>query len=176
MAAPKGNKNAIGNKGGGRKSLYQKQYAKVAQKMAELGATDREIAEALGVKEPTLHGWRAAHVEFAEALKVGKAPCDNRVENSLYHKAVGYTFTSEKIFQFQGQIVRTTTVEHVPPDTTAAIFWLKNRRKEDWRDKREVDYNVNIDVNTLSDDELADIAFGRGQRASTEKGNPARLN
>jgi len=146
MPAPKGNKNAAGNKGGGRKSSYQKQYAKVAQKMAELGATDREIAEALGIKEPTIHYWRAKHVEFAEALRVGKAPCDDRVEASLYHKATGYTFTGEKIFQFQGEIVRTQTIEHVPPDTTAAIFWLKNRRKELWRDRHEVERTDNVNV------------------------------
>jgi hypothetical protein len=59
------------------------------------------------------------------------------VVSSLYHKAVGYTFESEKIFQHQGEIIRAPVREHVAPDTTAAIFWLKNRRPADWRDKQE---------------------------------------
>lgn len=174
MPAPKGNKNAVGNKGGGRKSSYQKQYAKVAMKMAELGATDREIAEALGVAEPTLHYWRAQHVEFSEALKIGKAPCDDRVEASLYHRAVGYTFTSEKIFQFQGEIVRAKTIEHVPPSDTAAIFWLKNRRKEAWRDKHEVEstQNVNVTVTHVRDQlsrKLNRLAVAGGTRSLAEQ-------
>jgi hypothetical protein len=159
MPAPKGNKHALGNKGGGRKSSYQKQYAKVAQKMAELGATERDIAEALGVSPPTLCLWRHTHVEFAEALRVGKAPCDDRVEASLYHRATGYTFESEKIFNYQGKVVRAKTIEHVPPETTAAIFWLKNRRKEAWRDKQEIDHT--IDLSNMTDEQLADIASGR---------------
>jgi hypothetical protein len=174
MSAPKGNKNAVGNKGGGRKSSYQKQYAKVAQKMAELGATDREIATALGVAESTLHYWRAQHVEFSEALKVGKAPCDDRVEASLYHRATGYTFASEKIFNYQGEVVRAQTLEHVPPDTTAAIFWLKNRRKELWRDKHEVEstQNVNVTVTHVRDSvsrKLNRIAADRETRSLAEQ-------
>jgi hypothetical protein len=123
------------------------------------GATDREIATALGVAESTLHYWRAQHLEFSEALKVGKAPCDDRVEASLYHRATGYTFESEKIFNYQGEVVRAKIIEHVPPETTAAIFWLKNRRKETWRDKQEIDHT--IDLSNMTDEQLADIASGR---------------
>ena len=56
----------------------------------------------------------------------------------MFHKAVGYSFDSEKVFQFQGEVVRAKTREHVPPDTTAMIFWLKNRRPHDWREKMDV--------------------------------------
>ncbi|HKI60714.1 MAG TPA: hypothetical protein VKA31_00325 [Mariprofundaceae bacterium] len=177
MPAPKGNKNAVGNKGGGRKSSYQKQFAKVAQKMCELGATDREIAEALGIAEPTLHGWRAKHVEFSEALKAGKTPADDRVERSLYHKAVGYTFASEKVFQFQGEIVRAKTVEHVPPSDTAAIFWLKNRRKDEWRDRTDHEHSGKdgkpIELADVSDTESARrVAYMLGLAMARKKNAP----
>lgn len=59
------------------------------------------------------------------------------MEQSLFRKATGYTHASEKVFQFQGEIVRADTVEHYAPDTTAMIFWLKNRQPDRWRDKRE---------------------------------------
>ena len=121
----------------GRPSSYSPDYAAQAKRLCELGLTDEELARFFEVHVATIYRWQASFPEFCEALKVGKAPADDRVERSLYHKACGYTFESEKIFNYQGQIVRASCVEHVPPDTTAAIFWLKNRRKEEWRDRHE---------------------------------------
>lgn len=123
--------------GRGRPTSYRPEFTEQARKLCELGMTDQELARFFEVHVATIYRWQATIPEFCEALKVGKAPADDRVERSLYHRACGYTFASEKVFQFQGQIVRAETVEHVPPDTTAAIFWLKNRRKEDWRDRHE---------------------------------------
>lgn len=163
MPAPKGNKNAAGNKGGGRPTVYKAEYVKIAAKLYELGATDYEVAQAFEVSEGTIRNWQAKHIEFSTAAKNGKTLNDDRVERSLYHKAVGYTFTSEKVFQFQGQIVRAQTVEHVPPDTTAAIFWLKNRRKEDWRDRQELSGPNGgplqiLDMSRVSEEKLRDLA------------------
>jgi hypothetical protein len=118
----------------GRPSSYKAAFAEQAKKLCLLGATDVDIADFLEVAVSTIYKWKHDYPEFSEALKSGKEAADERVERSLYHKAVGYTFESEKVFQFQGQIVRTPTREHVPPDTTAAIFWLKNRRADQWRD------------------------------------------
>lgn len=125
----------------GRPSSYKPEFAEQAAKLCELGATDVELAGFFEVATVTIWRWQSAHSEFCKALKRGKEAADNRVENSLYHRAVGYTFDSEKVFQSQGQIVRTATIEHVPPDTTAAIFWLKNRRREEWRDKQEHEHS-----------------------------------
>ena len=73
-----------------------------------------------------------------ESIKTGKEPADDRVERSLFNRAVGYTYESEKIaINAQGEVTRAKTVEHVPPDTAAAFIWLKNRRKEIWRDRHE---------------------------------------
>lgn len=133
----------------GRPSGFKPDYVEQARKLCELGLTDEELAKFFEVHVATIYRWQAQFPEFCEALKVGKAPADDRVERSLYHKAVGYTFESEKIFNYQGDVVRAKTVEHVPPDTTAAIFWLKNRRKQDWRDKHEVEHDVSNQLAAL---------------------------
>jgi hypothetical protein len=135
---------------GGRPSGYSPEYVGQAEKLSKLGATVDGLADFFGVCSKTIERWAARYPEFCLALKIGGAPCDDRVERSLYHRATGYSFKSEKVFQFQGEIVRTATVEHVPPDTTAAIFWLKNRRKEQWRDKSEVDQTVKSEVSVTS--------------------------
>jgi hypothetical protein len=122
---------------GGRPSAFKPEYVEQAKKLCELGATDVEMADFFKVAVSTFYLWKNKQPEFSEALKAGKSAADERVERSLYHKAVGYTFESEKVFQFQGQIIRAPTREHVPPDTTAMIFWLKNRRADEWRDKTE---------------------------------------
>lgn len=120
-----------------RPSDYRAKFCDKAKKLCENGATDLEVADCLNISAATLYRWKVTHPEFCESLKAGKAVADARVERSLYNRAVGYTFDSEKVFQFKGDIVRAETREHVPPDTTAAIFWLKNRKPEEWRDKQE---------------------------------------
>ena len=119
----------------GAPTAYRVEFAKQAEKLCTLGATDVDLADFFGVSDRTRYRWAAKHEDFCQALKAGKQTADLRVERALYHRAVGYSFDSEKVFQFQGTIVRAPMREHVPPDTTAGIFWLKNRRKEDWRDK-----------------------------------------
>ena len=119
-----------------------------------LGATDAEMADFFDVAISTFYRWKNEFPEFSEALKTAKASADERVERSLYHRAVGYTFDSEKVFQFQGEVVRAKTKEHVPPDTTAAIFWLKNRRSKEWRDVRQHEVGRPGDFSELDDDAL----------------------
>lgn len=120
---------------GGRPTKYLPIYAEQARKLAEFGATDLEVADFFDITSSTLYLWKNVHPEFSEALKVGKEEADDRVERSLYNKAVGYSYESEKIFQFQGEVIRAKTREHVPPSEAAMIFWLKNRRPDTWRDK-----------------------------------------
>jgi hypothetical protein len=121
----------------GRPSKFKPEFVGQAAKLAALGATDREVAGFFEVNEATLNRWKLEHDDFCESLKTGKATADERVERSLYNRAVGYSFDSEKIFHFQGQVTRAPCVEHVSPDVTACIFWLKNRRPEQWREKGE---------------------------------------
>lgn len=133
MPAPKGNKNAVGNRGGGRPTSYNAEYAEWAVKLCRLGATDADIAKAFEVSETTINAWKHEHVEFSEALKKGKAFADAEVADKLFQRATGYSHPAVKMFMFQGVVVKEEYTEHYPPDTTAAIFWLKNRRSDLWR-------------------------------------------
>ena len=128
----------------GRPTSYRDEYAEQAEKLCLLGATDADLADFFKVSDRTIYRWAAKHEEFCQALKAGKDVADERVERSLYHKAVGYTFDSEKIFNHQGVIVRAETKEHVPPDTTAAIFWLKNRNPERWNNKQVLNHQFTL--------------------------------
>lgn len=118
-----------------RPSKYKNEMAKQAQKLCEFGATDAEIASFFEVDVRTVYRWQTQYKEFCQALKVGKEAADARVERSLFHKANGYSHPEDKIFQYEGTPIVVPTTKHYPPDTTAAIFWLKNRKPEEWRDK-----------------------------------------
>jgi hypothetical protein len=143
---------------GGRPSKFKPEFVDQATKLAALGATDREVAEFFDVDERTLNRWKHDHEGFCQALKVGKAAADERVEQSLYRRATGYSYDAVKIFMPAGATapVYAPYVEHTPPDTTAAIFWLKNRKPDAWRDVRETksDVNVRRSFEDLSDAEL----------------------
>jgi Asp-tRNA(Asn)/Glu-tRNA(Gln) amidotransferase A subunit family amidase len=121
----------------GRPTDYQPEFCQVAHSLAQEGATDREVAEAIDVSERTLYRWKHEHPEFRQALQLGKDAADERVEQSLYRRAVGYSFDAIKIMQNAGEAFVEPYVEHVPPDVGAAKFWLTNRRGQDWREKRE---------------------------------------
>jgi hypothetical protein len=121
----------------GRPTLYKPKYVKQAKKLCLLGATDAEIADFFEVNVATIYRWKNTHDEFCEALKAGKEVADDRVERSLYQRALGYTHEEDKIFNNNGEALIVPTRKHYPPDTAAAIFWLKNRRSGDWREKVE---------------------------------------
>ena len=103
------------------------------------GLTDEQIAKNIGINRTTLYDWKKKEVNIADALKRGKEVIDFEVENALLKKALGYTITlnKQKVTK-DGDVVDITEEVHVPPDTTAQIFWLKNRKKEQWREKIEV--------------------------------------
>ncbi len=123
----------------GRPSGFEPSYVEQAKKLCKLGATDVDVADFFSVSVRTIYRWQAEFPEFCQALKVGKDEADNRVERSLYHRAVGYTHDAVKIFMPAGakEAKVVPYVNHIPPDTTACIFWLKNRRAEEWRERVE---------------------------------------
>lgn len=148
---------------------YNEIFCQHAEKLCEHGFTDPEIAGFFEVSLRTIVRWKADHPEFGRALKTGKAVSDERVERSLYHRAIGYTFDSEKVFQFKGDIVRTPFREHLPPDTTACIFWLKNRRPDEWREKQDI--TLRRTLADMPDEEvfqaLADLRAQKKPKAET---------
>ena len=117
--------------------MYKEEYVEQARKLCALGAKEIELADFFGVAISTLYEWRNSHPEFSEAIKIAKEEADNRVERSLFERATGYSYPSVKIFQYEGSPVEVPYREHVPPDPTAMIFWLKNRKPKEWRDRRE---------------------------------------
>ena len=114
---------------------YSPEFPEQARKLCELGATDREIGDFFGVCEKTITRWQQTYPEFAEAVQVGKKYADDRVEKSLYRRALGYVHDTQKIMTVDGKPKAIDITESVPPDTTACIFWLKNRRRREWRDR-----------------------------------------
>lgn len=104
------------------------------------GLTDEQIAKNIGIATSTFYEWKKKEIEFSEALKKGKEVIDFEVENALLKKALGYTITlnKQKVTK-DGDVVDITEEVHVPPDTTAQIFWLKNRKPNNWKDRVETD-------------------------------------
>jgi transcriptional regulator with XRE-family HTH domain len=120
---------------------------------ARNGLTYEQIAHNMGITRNTLNEWRNRYQAIDDALKRTREIVDLEVENALYKRAMGYDY-DEEIYQRKVdkntceenlELIKKVT-KHVPPDTTAQIFWLKNRKPEEWRDKREV--AVEADENT----------------------------
>lgn len=147
----------------GRKSSYREAYADQALKLALLGAKDKEISDFFGVSEQTLNKWKKDYPEFLDALKKGKDVADSNVASKLYNRAIGYDFEETHIVRKDGVIVGEKHItKHQPPDTTAAIFWLKNRQPDKWRDRKELDTNIRLDdeLEKMTDEQLAAIIRG----------------
>lgn len=113
------------------------------EKLAGLGLTDVEIGHVIGVTEQTVNNWKTDD-EFLLVLKRGKEKADSRVVQSLYKRACGYKFLEKTIEGIKTPAGKLTTmqriktvVKEVEPNVTACIFWLKNRRPQDWRDVKE---------------------------------------
>lgn len=120
-----------------RPTKFKAEYVEQARKLCQLGATDIEIADFLEVDVRTLYRWKGEHEPFCQALKAGKEVADERVERSLFSRANGYEHDEVDIRVVGGELVQTPIRKFYPPDTTAAIFWLKNRRPAEWREKVE---------------------------------------
>jgi hypothetical protein len=127
---------------GGRPTKYKPEYAEQAFKYCLLGATDAELAKYFEVDERTINRWKQDYPEFCQSIKEGKEEADAKVANSLYMRAKGYDRETVKVFQFQGNPVVVPFTEHIPPDTGAAMAWLKNRQPSKWRDKQDIDMTI----------------------------------
>lgn len=103
---------------------------------ARKGLTDEQIAKNMGIATSTLYAWKNEYEEISEALKRGKEVIDFEVENALLKRALGYKYDE---VTYENGIETKRVTKEVVPDTTAQIFWLKNRMPEDWRDKQHVE-------------------------------------
>lgn len=137
-----------------RPTLYKAEYCELARKFCLLGATDAEMARFFDVALNTLVKWKKAHPEFKDAIDQGKLLADANVANSLYRRAIGFSHPETDIRVVNGEIVKTEVIKHYPPETLAIIYFLKNRRKVDWRDRQEFEHTGKIEVSDLTDDQL----------------------
>jgi hypothetical protein len=106
------------------KTPYRAEYSEQAKNYCLLGAKDADLADFFGVTQRTIINWRKSHPEFAEACEAGKTRADSLVARALYNNALG-------------------------GDTTACIFWLKNRQKHAWRDRHEIDHSGKVAVDPI---------------------------
>lgn len=110
------------------------------------GLTDETIAKNMGVGLTTLYRWKAEHREIWEALKRGKEIIDIEVENALLKSALGYEDIEIEITtDLSGNEIKKEKRKQVPPNTTALIFWLKNRQPKKWRDKQDIEVSKSMD-------------------------------
>lgn len=137
----------------GRKSSWD---TKIKPRLEEIeswardGLTDDQMAELLGIGRTTFYKFKAEKADLANALKINKEIADLRVENSLYQRAIGLEVTEiieDSVYMVGedgrarpvGRVKRRKIVKQLPPDTTAGIFWSKNRQPEKWRDSKNIE-------------------------------------
>jgi transcriptional regulator with XRE-family HTH domain len=122
----------------GRPTTYTPEVCATVRRACMLGATSEELAGMLGVSRGTVHNWMDQHPEFRRAVEEGRLEADARVAEKLYQRAVGYERPATRFFANRdGPPTPVDYIHHHAPDTAAAIFWLRNRRREDWREQVE---------------------------------------
>jgi len=135
---------------GGRPSKY---HTHVEPRLIEIegwardGLIDEQIAKNLGVAYSTFKGYKKKFPALIASLKKGKEVIDREVENALLKRALGYTYTEKRHeVGSDGKEKTTTIIKEVAPDTTAQIFWLKNRKPTVWRDRHDIEHSGTIDI------------------------------
>lgn len=126
------------------------------------GLSDDQIAENIGIAPSTLYEWKNKFSEFSESLKKGKDLVDREVENALLKRALGYNYDE---VHYEEGIEKKRITKEVQPDTTAQIFWLKNRKKDVWKDNKGLEHSgetthnhkQQTDLSKLSVEELEQV-------------------
>jgi len=126
----------------GRRGKYEEWLTKEGllkiEGWARDGLTDEQIAKNMGISRSTLNEWKNKYSDILDTLKKGKEVVDLQVENALLKRALGYKY-DEVTYEFGEEVKRVR--KEVIPDTTAQIFWLKNRRPDKWRDKQDIEHS-----------------------------------
>ena len=128
---------------------YRKEMNELVYKYASQGLNNVEIAHNLGISEKTLYEWKLKHKKFAKNLEAGKKSLISQVESALYKKAIGYNYEEEKVYVSKTtdgkEIVRKEKIKkHLPPDTGAIAFFLKNREPKRWNEKQIIQHEGEI--------------------------------
>ncbi len=126
---------------------------------AKDGLTNNQIAEKIGISKQTFYDWLKKYPDLSDSLKKGKEIVDRQVENALLKRALGYDYEEKtEITDDKGKKTLKVITKHVVGDTTAQIFWLKNRKPDKWRDKQEIEQVTHDESESvlakLTDEEL----------------------
>lgn len=115
------------------------------------GLTDEQIANNIGVNVRTVYDWKNKFPQFSHALKVGKDVADRQVENAMHKSAIGYEYeeVTQELDENGDLKVTKVVTKQVQPNSTAGIFWLKNRKPKEWRDKIETEHSGHISTGKL---------------------------
>lgn len=154
--------------GAGRPSKFGDLDMEQVRKVAEKGWTDKEMADFFDVCISTWDKWKAGNERFLQSLRDWKDIADDEMEMSLYQRGMGYSHPEDKVFFHEGKPVVVPTTKHYPPDSTSMIFWLKNRRRDDWRDRRETELSGK-DGGPIEYSDLSDAALDMKLKALASK-------
>ena len=170
----------------------EKNNLKIAKRVYELsllGLGDKELAIAFDKDQTTIDYWKKHRPGFREAIVQGKQEADGKVAKSLYKKATGYTHPDEQIFLYKGEVIKVDTTKYYPPDTAAAIFWLKNRSRHlpnplsdvtkheiTGKDGMPLSKTNQLDLSDFTDEELAMMARMSIKLKAVEEDKPKTRN
>ena len=131
----------------GRPTEYSTTCNEQVKKLCLLGAIDTQIADFFNVCAATIDTWKKEHPDFLGAIEEGKKVADNQVVKSLYKRANGYVAIDTKFATFEGEISDEREYDkHYPPDTNACMFWLKNRDRDNWREKQDINHSGDLTI------------------------------
>ena len=130
-------------------SLFKPEYSTLARRYCVLGATNDKLAEFFEVSVATISNWLRDFPEFKKAVHEGRLSADAEVAERLYGRAIGYDREAIRWFQTPDGPQEVKVTQHYPAETAACMFWLRNRRRDIWRDKVEVEHTASEEMIAL---------------------------
>jgi hypothetical protein len=129
----------------GRPTKKNPEAVRIILDLVAKGKTEHEISEITGLSRSTLWSWKVKDWEFSEQLKDSKDFASQLVEASLFKKAMGFEhkITQQSVTK-DGQVIDYDQTLYIPPSDTSIIFWLKNQRNGEWKDRREEDHTITL--------------------------------
>lgn len=129
--------------------LFLPDHLEQVRAIAMRGIPEKQMCEIFDISPRQMGRWKAQYPLFKDALEAGYTDADAAVLAALYQSAVGYQHDEEKIFQWDGEIVRAETVKHYKPDVAAIKLWLTNRQKENWKDRQHNNHSGSDDLSPI---------------------------
>ena len=129
-----------------RNRIFLPDHLNQVRAIAMRGITEKQMCEMFDIHPRQMGLWKAQYPAFKDALEQGYTDADAAVLGALYQSAVGYTHDEEKIFQWDGEVIRADTIKHYKPDVNAIKLWLTNRQRDHWADRKETEHSGKPDM------------------------------